>query len=524
MKLHHDGQVFYMEMAYEERHHAKAASFRWDPDKRRWWTDAPGKAAMLAAFADEQARLELVLSTVTSEQGTALLGRGFLPYQVEAVRFAVEHLGTLLADEMGLGKTAEAIAVMDLTGARKVLVVAPLSVKAVWQAELAKWSGQPRTVGLATAKDWPEGADVVVVHPEVLARQEEQLLSATWDLVVVDEAHFFKDYNAVRTQVLFGSPRRGHPGVTAKRRLCLTGTPVPNRPREIYSVLNWLTPRQWGSKHTFEERYCDGGYIGGYWGRVWDADGASNLGELHNRLRAEVMVRHLKADVLAQLPPKRHNLVAWRPEDVGTAAVRALRNERKVLAKAGVDLGQAGWAAKVKRLEARGGGDGAALAKARHETALAKAPAVVAYVAAALEDDPGKVVVWVHHHDVADIVANGLAPYGVALVDGRTDVIERARLVERFQADPSCRTFVGGLTATGTGITLTAASHVVFAELDWRPGVLVQAEDRCHRIGQPGYVLVEHLLVDESIEAYMAKVVLKKAKVQAELLDQGKVA
>jgi SWI/SNF-related matrix-associated actin-dependent regulator 1 of chromatin subfamily A len=344
------------------------------------------------------------------------------------------------------------------------------------------------------------------------------LVNRRWDLVIVDEAHYFKDFGSKRTQVLFGSPRRGHPGVQSQRRLTLTGTPIPNRTKELFPILNWLQPRKWGTKQAFEKRYCGGFYDEGWSWSAWVADGASNLDELAENLRSTVMVRRLKADVLPQLPAKRRSVVLLNARDIGRPAVRALADERKAVAGMGTD-----WADQVRSLTPKAPAF-TAIAAVRKATALTKAPAVATHVRDCLEDDPGKVVVWAHHHDVIDVLVDDLAGFGVVVVDGRTNPAGRAQLVEYFQTDPEYRVFVGGITAAGHGITLTAASHVVFAELDWRPGVCSQAEDRSHRLGTTDFVLVEHVLLDGSIDALMAQRILEKQAVATAVLDSEAVA
>ena len=124
-----------------------------------------------------------------------------------------------------------------------------------------------------------------------------------------------------------------------------------------------------------------------------------------------------------------------------------------------------------------------------------------------------------HHHDVIDGVAEGLKEYGTVKLDGRMKKEHRQESIDSFQGDPTIRVFVGSIQAAGVGITLTAASTVVFAELDWVPGNVSQAEDRLHRIGQHGSVLVQHLVVDESIDARLAKAIVEKQRVIDAALD-----
>jgi hypothetical protein len=159
------------------------------------------------------------------------------------------------------------------------------------------------------------------------------------------------------------------------------------------------------------------------------------------------------------------------------------------------------------------------LAALRRETALAKAPFVVEYAQELLEDEgTGKIIIFAHHHDVIDHFCDAFGNAAVRL-DGRMNEKAKQAAVDRFQTDISCKVFVGGIQAAGVGITLTAANVVLFAELDWVPGNVTQAEDRAHRLGQLDSVLVQHLVVDGSIDAKMAQMIVAKQEVIDKALD-----
>jgi len=157
------------------------------------------------------------------------------------------------------------------------------------------------------------------------------------------------------------------------------------------------------------------------------------------------------------------------------------------------------------------------LAKLRQATALAKVPLVIEHVKSVL-DDAGKVVLFAHHRAVIQELAE---PFGDAAVTltGSDDLASRQATVDRFQSDPSCRLFIGSITAAGFGFTLTASAHVVFAELDWVPARLTQAEDRTHRIGQRDSVLVQHLVLEDSLDARMIGTLIKKQRVVDAVAD-----
>lgn len=132
--------------------------------------------------------------------------------------------------------------------------------------------------------------------------------------------------------------------------------------------------------------------------------------------------------------------------------------------------------------------------------------------------DQQKVIVFAHHRDVIDAIANHYGKQAVKLYGGMSEKA-KDEAVTRFMTDPSVRVFVGSITAAGVGLTLTAASHVIFAELDWVPGNVTQAEDRAHRIGQKDSVLVQHLVVDGSLDAKMAKTIVEKQRIADAVLD-----
>jgi superfamily II DNA/RNA helicase len=152
------------------------------------------------------------------------------------------------------------------------------------------------------------------------------------------------------------------------------------------------------------------------------------------------------------------------------------------------------------------------ISKLRHETAVAKIPSVIDFLHACLDDDGGKIVLFAHHHDVVNAIAQEFGISSVVLT-GETGQTDRQAAVDRFQSDPDCKLFIGSITAAGLGITLTASSHVIFAELDWVPGNITQAEDRMHRIGQTNSVLVQHLVLDGSLDAQMARTLIEKQQV-----------
>ena len=228
---------------------------------------------------------------------------------------------------------------------------------------------------------------------------------------------------------------------------------------------------------------------------AFDTSGKSNLRELSTVLHSTVMCRRLKKDVAADLPPKQRRVVELSS---GTRLRAALAEESRTLA----ELAGLGASPRVAFEE---------IARVRAETAVAKTGAVCAHLDTLLSGGADKLVVFAHHIAVLDAITERFGPRSVR-VDGSVTAKARYQAVERFQNDPDISLFVGQIDAAGTGLTLTASAHVVFAELPWTPAQLVQAEDRCHRIGQHRPMLSEILVAAGSYDVRMADIIADKAE------------
>lgn len=517
----------------------RSAGFRFVSSSKLWTRPtAPDglaltRAAEAAAATERDARAETTRLSSAADLGTLdddiapplPDGLALRPFQLAAVKFLTGRRSVLLADDMGLGKTIEVLAALNLLAPQRVLVVSPLSMTLTSRNELARWSTLDRPIGVATARTWPEDAGWVIIHPEGLTRQAQRLVGH-WDVIVVDEAHYFKSPKAQRTRALFA------PGVQAYRRWALTGTPIPNRPIELQGILRWLQPDnpEWEWRH-YAKTYC--ALYKDRFGQHYD--GASSLDELQTCLRESVMIRRRKADVLADLPAKVRQMIALDPAAV-TGAKAAVAAERKAEAEA--EAARKGAERVVKtaapdsdtyreavRRMSRPALEFDEVARARHNTAVVKAPAVAVHVEDILADTDEKVVVFAHHRDVIGSLAERLNKFGVVTLVGGDSPGERTTAVEAFQRDPGTRVFVGSIQAAGVGLTLTAAATVVFAELDWSPGNITQAEDRIHRIGQTaGSVHVQHLVIDGSVDARIAETLLRKQAIADRALDVQPVA
>lgn len=450
-------------------------------------------------------------------------GLSYLPFQRAGIQFAINAMlperGCLIGDEMGLGKTIQAIGfVNSKPEINRVLIICPNTLKINWRNELNKWLVRPLKVGIQYAGQPYVGdlVDVLLINYDIVSKFPE-LKKSRWDLRVMDECHFVKNAKAQRTKATLA--------IKSTYKLALSGTPMLNRPVELFTILNDLDKDSWPSAFSYAKRYCDAKHNG----FGWDFSGASNLEELQDRLRGTIMVRRLKADVLTELPPKRRQLIQFEVngaaelvrEEKEQYEQRAERiselSQRVEIAKAGED--RAAYESAVMALREGQGALFAEMAKIRHEVALKKLPKCIEFVREALESS--KVIVFAHHLDIVAQLESEFPQ--AAIVTGETKAELRQGEVEKFQNQSDCNIFIGNLAAA-EGLTLTAATHVIFVEGQWVPGKLAQMEDRAHRIGQHDSVLCSYLVLEGSLDAVMAKSCVEKMDVCDRTLDREHAA
>jgi len=488
----------------------------------------------------------------------------YLPFQhggIEHIRF---RQATYLADQMGLGKTIQACGVINrCPDIIRVLVICPASVKLNWQRELETWCPWV-IVGQAMPKQWPD-TPVVIINFDILHRYPDELRAYPWDLVVIDEAHKLVNLEARRTVAVVGDGRTAP--IPARRKLAMSGTPMVNRPRELFPMLHWLDPVEFPSYHAFGERYCGGegqviiqqfGYSAesrrsnyakfkqwaqevGHDGKpklsttewfdfearyrparlrsrmIDDYRGSSNLEELRDRILGGLMLRRMKKDVLTQLPPKRRQVIELDP----SAKLRRLLNKEMALwdkLQLGPDQAmEVGFRHGILDQEDSVEAEWEEISTLRSEAAQLKVPMTIEYLKDAVASS-GKVVCFVHHKDTVSKIVQEFPR--CSFIDGSVSQANRQVAVDRFQNDPSVGLFIG-TSAAAEGITLTASSHVVIAEWFWGPGILSQMEDRCHRIGSEGHdsILVQYLLLQDSMDIRMAQTVIRKQMLEDRLLN-----
>lgn len=465
------------------------------------------------------------------------------PHQQAGVDWLVAHPRGGLFDDQGLGKTAQVICAADRLAARRILVVAPSVVAHNWKREFKLWS-PARSVQVITegAAKVDQRVSVVVVTHTLLLRERlmAQILDEVWDVAVLDEAHFFRNPKAKRSRAFY-KLRSIDDAVSSRCKACwvLTGTPLPNNPSELWTMLCGLDIERLRDEsgkvmnwQQFRTRFCK--LAPTPYGDGWKVIGAQRVPELRERLK-DFALRRMKRDVL-DLPPIRFGTTLVEgtlPEELGEmegsedlADTRLARHIAEGLRTLGADglrvgsqstttdeIAEAGATDLLDALQRSG-----SFSSWRRLTGIAKAPGTVELLDDELKNDVHKVVVFCHHVEVANILSHGLAHHGVVRITGDVPPALRQSAVDEFQTGRA-RVAVCQLVAGGTGVTLTAASDIVFVEQSFVPGENLQATDRVYRIGQSVPVLVRTLALAGSLDELVTEILMRKMQMIHEVLQ-----
>ncbi|KAK6484951.1 SWI/SNF-related matrix-associated actin-dependent regulator of chromatin subfamily A-like protein 1 [Huso huso] len=423
-----------------------------------------------------------------------MLENGLMHFQREGVNFAVSREGRLLlADDMGLGKTVQAICIAAYY--RKewpLLVVTPSSVRFTWAEAFQRWLPSVKADSInviVKGKDNLTSGIINIISYDLLSKMDKQLLGTSFKVLIMDESHFLKNTKTARCKAAMPLLK------VAKRVILLSGTPAMSRPAELYSQIAAVQPSFFPRFHDFGVRYCDAKQMP--WG--WDYSGSSNLSELRLLLEESLMLRRLKSEVLSQLPAKQRKVVTVAPDGINAKTKAALAAAANDMAK--------GHRNKQQEKEA--------LLVFYNQTAEAKVRAIMEYIMDLLESGKEKFLVFAHHKLVLDRITKELGEKGMSYIriDGSTPSADRQALCQQFQFSEKSCVAVLSITAANMGLTLCSADLVVFAELFWNPGVLIQAEDRVHRIGQTCSVNIHYLVAKGTADDYLWPMIQEKMNV-----------
>lgn len=425
--------------------------------------------------------------------------RELWPFQRASVDYALQRKHTLVGDQPGLGKTPIAICYANETQAKRVLVICPANIRDQWVKRIREW----------TTMRWPYHIHIINnsrhgVHPHAawtvlsydLARTPaiaRAIAAGLYDVLILDEAHYLKTVDARRTRAVFGGGDHNDLASIASRAanvLALTGTPLPNRPREAYTLARGLCwdAIDYMSEDRFKKRFnpsvtrevetADG------WKRYTD-ERSGRHAELQNRLRAHLMVRHIKREVMPQLKLPIFDVIEL---DADAAPVKAALAVESLL---GIDPEE--YEDETIPIDGQ-------VSTARLQMGLAIAPQVIDYIDMLIDGGEEKLLIGAWHTEVIDAFETAWQRHGVLRWKPGASRSNEAKKMQ-FMNDPRFKIALGNLMTIGTGTDglQQVCTHALLAEPDWVMGNNIQFFDRLDRGGQTGQVQGDIFVVPGSL-------------------------
>jgi len=427
-----------------------------------------------------------------------------MEHQKVAIEKLLANNKFILADDMGLGKTTAAVIASMESGAKKVLIVCPASLKINWDREIKNYTD--RKVLIVEGRKWGSTFDYYIINYDILKnyhtteKSEDSddyklLVNEKFDLAIVDEAHYVSNSTANRTRLLNDVLE------TIPRVWLLTGTPMTSRPINYFNLLKIVDSPLTLNWQSYVRRYCKGYQFTVGNRKVWNTSGASNLDELRERTKSYVL-RRMKTDIL-DLPEKIVTPVfvelSSKMYDEELEEFTRISNDNKDKETLSVTLNR--------------------LMKIRQLIAYEKIPYTCEIIDKCL-DQGKKVIVFTNFTMSLDMLHEKYKKNSVIL-NGSMSKEKKQESVDRFQNEDKVKIFISNIIAGGVGITLTAGEVVVMNDLSFVPAHHSQAEDRAYRYGQQNSVLVYYPVFENTVEKIIYNILQKKKNVIDQVMGDG---
>lgn len=519
----------------------------YNPDNHTWEIPIQNIPALCNKFENEDIQISGIYEDLHKQEFEVDIPKDYIfktkpfAHQIDGVRFGLNKKKFLLCDDQGLGKTKQ---IIDFVGClektykiNKVLIVCGVnSLKYNWQTEIGIHSDEKgwvlgtrfrKTTGKAyegntqdkiddlnnlpdcryiitnieTLRAGAEKISKTKYHFPVAEKLQELCKNGTISVIAFDECHKSKEPTSLQSRAMIN--------VQAKYMVAMSGTPLMNKPLDLYFPLHWLGYEN-HSFYQFKQHYCT---FGG-WG-CSQVVGYKNLEEIR-ALMDEVMLRRLKTEVL-DLPDKIRKIeyVDMKPKQaqVYKEVYNGVMSELNQIKFSNNPLSM------MIRLRQATGWTGILSDKVQESAKMERMIELVEEIT----ESGQKAIIFSNWESITSVAKEKLKAYNPAYITGATKADERMREVGRFQNDDKCKVIIGTIGAMGTGLTLTAAQNVIFLDSPWNMALKSQAEDRAHRIGTKGTVSVITLCCRDTIDERIEELVEKKGQIADALVD-GKIS
>lgn len=451
-------------------------------------------------------------------------------HQLKAFNFACKLFGLIPSEfhsggvallmEQGCGKTITSV---GITGAlykagriTKVLIVAPLSILSVWEDEFEKFADFPYTLTVlkGTGKKKQEqlqnvsdeGLQIVVINYESAWRMEKDIIAWGPDLVIADEAHKMKEARTNQSKGMHSI------GAHANYRLLLTGTVINNKELDVFSQYKFVEPRIFGNSFfTFRNRYFDMGGYGGYIPIFKQSMADDFLKRMH------AIAFRVTKDECLDLPEITEEVRRIELEPKAMKIYSELEKE-SFTELTNSEVSAVNVLTKLLRLCQVTGGHLTDDEGDSNLVSTAKLEALTDIVESSVEDNK-KIVIMARFIPELNDIQQMLDKKGIGYAVIRGGVKDRDEQIRRLQEDPDCMVFVGQIAAAGLGLTLTAASTMVFYSLDYSMSNFEQAKARIHRISQRENCHYIYLVAKNTVDVKVLRALRNKVNLAKALVD-----
>jgi SWI/SNF-related matrix-associated actin-dependent regulator 1 of chromatin subfamily A len=333
---------------FSEKDIAKGAGFWWDSKNKVWYTYKADVAANLQKYFTHSAREAYEHKTQSAILSTAItsdidipapVGLEYLPFQKAGIQYALMRPSTLIADEMGLGKTVQACGIINATKPGHVVIVCPALLKLNWKNELLRWLTDNYRIDILYGTNGKSKVDtyycnanieqigqIIIINYDILKSHQNTLAAQKIDLLICDESQYVKSIKAQRTKAVAALAK------VATRKVFLTGTPILNRPVDLFPLLQMAGHKLGDNYYRFITTWCNAykdrfGYKIGY-------PTKEQAQKLQAILRESIMIRRMKMDVLKELPAKRRQIVTLDIDSVLDSALKKEKEKKKEIKQA----------------------------------------------------------------------------------------------------------------------------------------------------------------------------------------------
>lgn len=431
------------------------------------------------------------------------------PYQFEGVMFAKsKDYNLLIADEMGVGKSLSAIGCMALLKPKKTIIAVPAPIKYQWERNIKSLLRRNHTVYVCEGQTFDmsdclyvKHSQVIIINYNILDYWVDLLCRYSYDMLILDEAHRIKH---PKTAVSMATAMLRD---KCKSCICLSGTPLTDRNADIWNVVRMVNKQLFPSHFAFQQRYCGNEFAPGS-----STSQSINMLELHRKLtESGTMIRRTKKDVYKEMPKVTLDVVPLgvRSDTLDALADETRNNSKWMQSQKGRDRGVAAF--RVQQ----------SLEKYLQEAIRLKLPMIVDWIKDFLQESDEKLIVGVVHREkCGDILYDRFKDIAVH-IDGSANAKKKDKLLTEFMTDDSKRLLIGNIQSVGTGVDglQKVCCSMVIVELCWSPADIKQLIARLDRNGQTRPVSVTFLVVKDSIDDMLVRMLDRKSKITGEVLD-----